>query len=143
MAMPKALEKAFINYRRILTHQNERVSQEAIAQYLRKGGLERHLRRVRRVYQKRRDVMVSFLKELKEDGYNIDFKEPDGGLALWLDVKRDSTAFAKAAAKKGVFVLPEKNYHSKRKDGTHLRLGYSNQSEEEIIEGLKILKTIL
>lgn len=143
VAMPKALEEAFINYRRILTHQNERVSQEAMALYLRSGGLERHLRRVRRVYEKRRDTMVEFLNDLLAQNYDIDFKRPEGGLALWLDLKRDSTSYAKAAQKKGVFVLPESNYHFKGKEGTHLRLGYSNQNEEEILKGLKILKTIL
>lgn len=143
MAMPKKLEEAFINYRRILTHQNERVSQEAMALYLKSGGLERHLRRVRRIYQKRRDVMVEYLTRLKDEGYRLDFQKPEGGLALWLDVKRDSTSFAKAAQKKGVFVLPESNYHFKGKEGTHLRLGYSNQNEDEILAGLKILKTIL
>ena len=83
--------------------------------------------------------MTKVLNEAKKGGIEIDYKIPDGGLGLWLNIQQDSTKFAKKLQKKGVFVVPESNYHIDQKNGTHLRLGFSNQNEEEIQAGLKLI----
>lgn len=139
VALPAQLVTPFINYRRILTHQNERISQDVVARFLCNGGLERHLRRARRIYQRRKEIMVKILDKAKQTGVKIDYNIPDGGLALWLNIQQDSTKFAKEVQKKGVFVLPESNYHIDQDKGTHLRLGFSNQNEEEIQAGLELM----
>lgn len=143
IALPPSLTKNFSEYRRILTHQNERLSQEFLSLYLQSGALERHLRRVRREYQKRRDLMVKTLRSFQNEGKDIEFEVPQGGLALWLNTKRNSTLLAEKAKTKGLYLLPESNFHQNLEDGTHLRLGFSNQNEVELREGLFLLKSFL
>ena len=143
IAMPDSLAVPFAQYRRILTHQNERISQEVMARYIQRGHLSRHLRRVRRIYQKRRDIIVKELQSLQNDGLDIEFEIPTGGLALWLNIKRDSKKFTKKALSLGVFLLPESGYHDTGKSGTYIRLGFSNQNEEELVKGIRIIKKLL
>ncbi|MDH5580445.1 MAG: PLP-dependent aminotransferase family protein [Bdellovibrionales bacterium] len=136
MALPKSLEKYVREYRRLTTHQNEILSQIVMNRFIESGGFEKHLRKCRRVYLQRRDIMVQELSQ------KFSFDIPDGGLALWVDTHQDSEKLHKRALSKGVFVTPECQYNGGKK-GTHLRLGFSNQNEEEIKQGLKLLKKLL
>lgn len=139
IALPPQLLKAFQQYKRITTHQNDGVIQEALYRWMDSGGLERHLRKMRRIYQRRRDLMISELTKLQKTHLNLSWETPQGGMALWVNINKDSAKFARAAEKKGVFVHPEASYRLDGTQGTHLRMGYSNQNEEEIKKGLSLL----
>jgi GntR family transcriptional regulator/MocR family aminotransferase len=53
---------------------------------IRDGDLARHIRKVRRLYRERRDVLVEGLGRHLADC--LEFQVPDGGLALWLRARR-------------------------------------------------------
>jgi len=53
----------------------------AIAELFEDGELLRHMRRVRRVYASRRDVLAAALKQ--HLGSALQFRVPDGGMAIW------------------------------------------------------------
>lgn len=139
IALPPQLLKPFQQYKRITTHQNDGVMQEALFQWMDSGGLEKHLRKMRRIYQRRRDIMICELLKIKSKNRTLSWEEPQGGMALWLNLNKDSSQFARQAENKGVFVHPEESYRLDMKPGTHLRLGYSNQNEDEIQAGLSLL----
>ena len=138
MAVPEKLFKPLSDFKRIISRQNDNIIQDAIARWMKEGGFERHMRKMRRTYQQRRDSMTEYLQN-----FDVDWHLPDGGMALWLNTKVNSSKLSLLADKNKVHVTPEKFFSLSKKNGVHLRLGYANQTPQEIHEGLKVLMTLL
>ena len=137
LAVPEALYQPLADLRAIITRQNNTLMQDAVARWMAGGGFERHLRRMRRVYEDRRDATVASLVEAKRRGLEIDWCLPDGGMGLWMDCGTDSDRVTQLAAQGGVFVTAESNYHLEPpRRSTHLRLGYASQDPEAIRAGI-------
>lgn len=140
LAVPEAIYRPLANLRAVVTRQSNLFLQEAVARWMDDGGFERHLRRMRRVYQERRDVLVGALAAGRARGLPLDWSVPDGGMALWLDCGKDSDLIAREARARGVLVLPESRYRCNASGrGTHLRLGYASRAPEEIRAGMDVL----
>ena len=95
------------------------------------------LRRMRRVYEDRRNSMITDLVELQKTHSGISWTEPDGGMALWLDTGIDSARFSEGLRRKSILVNPESAFRLDKNSGTHLRLGFSGYSSEENRASLK------
>ncbi len=105
-----------------------------------RGILRVHVRRIRRVYEKRRNTMVDALSELWPDGCN--WTHPQGGLFLWARVPNsiNTVDFLKEALEKKVAFVPGVNFFPYG-DGGHdaMRLNFSNAQPEMIVEGIQRL----
>lgn len=140
LAVPEAIYQPLVNLCAVTTRQNNVFLQDAVARWIDGGGFERHLRRMRRVYQERRDALVDALCVGRSAGLPLDWSVPDGGMALWLDCGVDSDAVAREAAARKVLVYPESNYRfAGTRPGTHLRLGYASQTPQELRAGAELL----
>ncbi|HEY1772600.1 MAG TPA: PLP-dependent aminotransferase family protein [Gammaproteobacteria bacterium] len=141
IAVPEELYQPLARTRAIVTRQNSIFMQDAIARWMDGGGFERHLKRMRRHYQERLDTMAEALQAGKRQGLPLDWDEPDGGMALWLDTGADSDLVMAKAKEAGVFVASESEFHLIPPPGgyRHLRLGYASQSPQEIREGMALL----
>jgi DNA-binding transcriptional MocR family regulator len=58
--------------------------QIAVAEFLRKGHYPAHLRRMRRQYQRQRDVMTEWVRRHFPEGTRI--SHPQGGFTLWIEL---------------------------------------------------------
>lgn len=143
MAVSPDLAKLLLKYRKIINHHNETLMQDGVARWMASGGLERHLRRMCNTYEKRRDGMVECLNEARGVGIPLEFRAPDGGMALWLNTFKDSKKIAEKAHQANVFVHAEQDFNLHKKEGTHLRLGFASQTPEETQRGLQILLKII
>ena len=139
LAVPEELAEPLARQRAIVTRQNSIFMQDAVARWMGSGGFERHLKRMRRVYHERRDTMVECLDAGRRRGLPLAWSVPDGGMAMWLDTGVDSEHVATRAAEAGVYVASETEFHPQPRPGTHLRLGFANQSPEEIRAGMSLL----
>lgn len=140
LAVPEAIHQPLVNLRAVMTRQNNIFLQDAVARWIDSGGFERHLRRMRRVYQERRDALVDALSAGRDAGLPLDWSVPDGGMALWLDCGVNSDAVTREAAARKVLVNPESQYSfAGTRPGTHLRLGYASQTPQEIRAGADLL----
>lgn len=145
IAVDKSLAQHIVNYRTLMNHKVNVLLQDALARWMKEGGFERHLRKVTRLYQKRRQCMVDILNEFIDEGLNITFTIPAGGMALWINVGGNAQQIAQRAQQKGIFLLAENNFHldKKQDQDKYLRLGFAGQDERKIREGLLLLKTLL
>jgi GntR family transcriptional regulator/MocR family aminotransferase len=143
MSVPKSFTKNFLQFRRLVTHSNEALIQQALAGWILDGGFERHLHRMRRVYEKRLLALEESLEVLLADGKNISWTKPSGGMALWLNTSVNSSNLAQEALSKKIFVTPEQYYRCDGKPGTHLRIGFSNQPESDIKAGIAELGKLI
>lgn len=139
MAVPKSIAQPILNYRRIITRQNEILMQDALARWIADGGFERHIRRMRRAFDERHRTMARKLKQGRDAGLDISWLDAEGGMAIWADFKTDATQLSIRALKRGVVVTPEVHFQLKPGGGTHLHLPFSNQTPEEISAGMDIL----
>lgn len=139
MAVPRLLAASLAGYRKIVSRQNETVLQDALARWMRAGGFERHLRKMRRRYDERRICIGDLLGRAKQAGLPLQWRTPDGGMAIWVDVGTDADRLAKRAAQAGVYVQSGSHFAMGKSPSRHLRLGFANQSPAEIERGMELL----
>lgn len=130
--VPPRLAGPMGELKRVVSRQNDHLMQETVALWMRTGGFERHLRRMRRLYSARMEAMLKAL-----EGYPI--RKPDGGMCLWASLGVDADQLAREAAQRGVAVQPESGYRLQAGPSRHLRLGFASSTPEEVRQGIERL----
>ena len=132
-----------ISYQKYLvSRQTDSLTQIGLASWIRDGGFERHLRKMRRVYESRYLFMQEELEKIKTST-NIEWHSPNGGMSIWVNLFKDSKKIADAAKKRNVFFQHESAMDYTKSVGTHLRIGFAGVNEKEIREGFEVLKGLL
>jgi GntR family transcriptional regulator/MocR family aminotransferase len=145
IAVDKNLSAHITNYRTIINHKANVLLQDAVARWMKDGAFERQLRKATRIYQKRRKCMVNILNSYKDEGFDIEFTIPPGGMALWINVGKNAQQISLLARNEGIFLLAENSFHLNHDndEDKYIRLGFSGQREDEIQNGLALLKPLL
>jgi GntR family transcriptional regulator/MocR family aminotransferase len=78
---PTNLILELVKIRQLIDTQGDPVMELALAEMFEEGQIKRHMKKSLHEYHKRRDFLCAYLKEKLPD--IIDFKIPDGGLAIW------------------------------------------------------------
>jgi GntR family transcriptional regulator/MocR family aminotransferase len=109
----------------------------AVAEMFEDGELLRHMRRMRRTYESRRDALAEALRHRL--GGALDFRVPDGGMALWAraDDAIDVAAWSLAGEREGVRFVSAQAYDFEQRDAAHLRLGFSYHDAAELDEAVR------
>jgi len=145
IAVEKSLAPHIVNYRTIMNHKANVVSQDAVARWMDDGAFERHLRKTTRTYQKRQQCMVNMLNNFKEEGIDLEFTIPAGGMAIWVNIRKNAEEITRLAKEKGIYLLAESSFHltASNNEDKFIRLGFAGQSIEKIEQGLQLLKPLL
>ncbi|MDI6601170.1 MAG: PLP-dependent aminotransferase family protein [Thermoanaerobacteraceae bacterium] len=117
--------------------------QRVLQLFLDKGLWRKHTEMLRAVYRARRDLMAECLNQMRDTG--IMFNVPDGGLNFWLTLPegfKDKQIYDEAIKEK-VIVAPGSFFYLDSPEQKHLRLGFASTDEEEIKNGLKVIRKIL
>jgi GntR family transcriptional regulator/MocR family aminotransferase len=114
------------------------IDQLAFADFLARGEFDRHLRRMRPAYRRRRDALLAALEKYTPE------LEPAGiaaGLHLvaWLPPELDETALVDAARRRGIGVYGVAPYRLGSTSPGGLIFGYATLSERAIAEGIALL----
>jgi 2-aminoadipate transaminase len=102
-----------------------------------RGILRQHVKRLRKVYGRRRDVMLEAIEEHWPDGCS--WTRPAGGLFLWARVPEriNTRDFLQKALAAKVAYVPGFAFYPGEQGGEHaMRLNFSNANEEKINEGI-------
>jgi len=117
---------------------SEVISQLALGDFIARGELDRHVRRMRINYQQRRDVLLGALARWLPEATHGD--DP-AGLHELVSLPSDvsETALARAAAARGVGIvrLSEHRFASEGQPG--VLLGYGNLSAPAVEQGVRLL----
>jgi len=111
----------------------------------RDGFLDRHVRRLREVYRRRRDVMLAALERAFPPSMGVRWTRPHGGLFLWVTLPEaidTAPLLAEAVAEKVAFV-PGAGFHPDGSGQNTMRLNFSNASEAMIEEGVARLGRVI
>jgi 2-aminoadipate transaminase len=118
-------------------------SQYVIYEFAKDGALENHIETIRIAYGKRRDIMLEALDKYLDNGAS--WTKPDGGLFLWVKLPNGVSAseLLPTALKAGIAYVPGKYFYSQVPDDSTLRVNFCNASEDNIIEGVKRLASVV
>lgn len=112
-------------------------------EYIEKGFLKDRINNLKAHYRQKRDLMCSELEKIRDKG--ISFIKPGGGLTVWCSLKKgiNERAFCRKLAERNVIVYPGRVFYLKKNENGHIRLSYSNVSDNEIIKGIDIIGEVL
>ncbi len=116
------------------------VLERAVAELIEDGLLARHARRMRRIYQSRRDTLAESLRSVFPAA---DFETPPGGMSLWLRWPRgvDVEAWSARAPAHGVGFYPGSLFAFRAGRRTRTaRLGFTTLDERELREAVTRLR---
>jgi GntR family transcriptional regulator/MocR family aminotransferase len=136
---PAALIASVSAHRLYTDVQGDRVLEYALADLIELGEIQRHIRRVRREYAARRDVLVEALR--KTVGSALSFTVPAGGIGLWVRAADgiDIDAWAARARNLGAVIATAASFAHDRKVRPFARLGFASLDRQEILEGVRRL----
>lgn len=136
------LMKSLSYQKYLVSRQTDCLSQIGLSAWIKDGGFERHLRKMRRIYEGRYFHMMKELERIQTHS-SISWSPPTGGMSIWVNFHRDSRKLADLAKKKGLFFQEEKTMDYLGSSGTHLRIGFAGVNEKEITEGFEVLRGLL
>jgi GntR family transcriptional regulator/MocR family aminotransferase len=128
-----------IEYRSLLDTQGDQVLEGAVAELLEDGEVQRHVRRVRRIYHVRRDAMAALLTS--ELGSAVSVSVPVGGTALWVRVNADvdMQGWCRMAAAQGVIFETGNRFAFDDQPLPFIRVGFAGYREMELADAVRRL----
>ncbi|GGZ91421.1 MocR-like pyridoxine biosynthesis transcription factor PdxR [Algibacter mikhailovii] len=126
--------------RRFVDRQGDALLELTFAKFIKEGYLDRHIKKVLRVYKARRDLFCSLLKTELNDYVSFDI--PKGGMATWITLNKKYSwdkVSEKALAQKLV-ITEWQRYDTANVKHNSIRMGFAAYNEQEIYEFVKRLK---
>jgi len=142
--LPEPLHMPFSSLRTHADVQNPPFEQAALAELLRTRKLDRHIQKMRRVYGKRRQVLLESLKDAF--GGNWAAFGDAAGLHIAVDFpgQHFDEEFYKRSLASGIYVMPvESHCIEKGRHLSKLLLGYGHLEPDEIRRNVEILHNLL
>jgi GntR family transcriptional regulator/MocR family aminotransferase len=138
LVLPHGLAEEAARIKHLLDVSSAVIDQRALARFLTGGEYNRHVRRMRVVYRRRRDALLAAVAERLPDlavqgvaaGIHVLLRLPSGC---------DDRAVAAEAERDGVRVTPLSRYGISRPAGPGLVLGYGRVNEAAIDEAVRTL----
>jgi GntR family transcriptional regulator / MocR family aminotransferase len=147
LALPRSLATHIVSVKSLLDAGRAPLEQAALSGFLTDGGFERHLRRIRIGYRRRRDCLLQALRDTFD---TVEVSGQAGGMHIMWHLPQDfppATTVEAAALRRGVgvYALGSGVTHSLAPD--HYRrhslvLGYAALSDDAIREGIARLGTL-
>ena len=115
------------------------LTQLALAEFIAQGYYEKHLRKMRRNYQRDRDNMIGWLKREMPDGTRISY--PQGGYLLWVElpVQIDSNELNKLARQENISIAPGTLFSASGKYKNFMRVSCVNSANPAIEKAIQTL----
>lgn len=129
--------------RRLMDFRGDNLSEQALANLLEDGTIERHLKKSNKIYKERRDLLCSLLKN--KLGHAVKFTIPAGGMAIWLrfSKKYPLQKISQKAAVLGLRMSSGEQYHYGSPSQNALRFGFASLNNKEIASVVTILEKVL
>ena len=136
MVAPRELIEPFTRAKWMTDRHTTLLEQAALADFLSEGHLERHVRRMRRLYKRRRDVLLDSLE--RHFGSRVRVRGDAAGMHLTVRFEAGWEIGA-AAERNGVQVTSTGMYYMGRRSADEFILGFSAVSERTIREAVRRL----
>jgi len=136
LVVPESLVDAVTVVRRHTDFCAPYLSQAVMADFMQEGHFERHIRRMRSIYQARRELFVDLLR--RECSGLLEVEAPDAGMNLiaWLPAGTSDRKISQALREEGLETLPLSSCVMTRRLRPGLLLGFSGIREPDLRDGV-------
>ncbi len=142
LVVPRDRMEAFTRHRESIDLFSPVLEQLVLTEFLTAGHFGRHVRRMRALYEKRRDALVSGLREHMGGltAYNS-----DAGLhvSLFLSAGIDDRAVVREAAQRGIDAIALSSCYAGSHPRSGLVLGFGGSSERRILAACRVMGEVL
>jgi GntR family transcriptional regulator / MocR family aminotransferase len=143
LVLPPALVEHFKRVRSLMSRQPPGTDQAVLAEFLREGHLERHIRATLRIYRERQEALIDAIKTEAHGLLETSPSRTGMYLVAWLNPGVDDRAVAKAALAHGVDVIPLSIFSMMPLRRRGVVLGYSGYDVNRIRSAVKPLSFVL
>ena len=143
LVVPRDLIEIFAVARSLGDLHSPLIDQAILAEFITEGHFARHIRRMRKLYQQRQQILVE--EAGKHLAGVLKLQKSDAGMHLvgWLPDEINAEAVAEKAAAQNLKVSPIANYIFSGQAPNGLILGYTSFTEKQIKAGVKKLSKVL
>jgi GntR family transcriptional regulator / MocR family aminotransferase len=141
--VPEPLVEAFAGARALIDRHSPSADQYVLAQYMREGYFEAHIRRIRVAYAERRAVLMGEIERQLPSWVTLQPSDQGMHLVLWLPPDMDDIAVTQQAYKAGLVVRPVSPMYGASPARVGLMLGFGGFSAEQLRTGVARLKKVL
>ncbi|KAF1020740.1 MAG: HTH-type transcriptional regulatory protein GabR [Paracidovorax wautersii] len=149
LVLPNELVPVFRQAKRLADRHAPVLEQRVLATLIASGVYERHVRRMRREHERRRQALMQAIAQHLPADARVDGAAAGLHIVLWLPFLRpqDEAPLAAAARAQGVGVYPVSPLYADAQDRTAqpagLMLGYASLTVGQIEQGIRVLGTVL
>jgi GntR family transcriptional regulator/MocR family aminotransferase len=143
LVVPPDLVEIFAAAESVSTHQPPLIDQAILADFINEGHFARHVRRMRELYANRLATLLECARQRLKGLLEIPDVEAGLRTVGWLQNGIRAEAAAKAAAERGVEVVPVNQYAYGRADREGLVIGFAAFDAREIRRGVEQLARAL
>lgn len=143
LVLPHHLVGPLVAAKRLWDSGTPMLEQAALAEFMRSGEFERHIRRSRRIYRARRDALVSALHA--SFGDRVAVGERHGGLNVLvrLDAPISDADIVTRASRVGIGLRSAGMYYSVPPSTPTFLMGFAAENEDILAEGVQRLAAVL
>ncbi len=143
LVAPPSLVEKFIAQRLALDLFPQMLDQLVLTDFLCEGHFSRHLRRMRAIYQSRRDTLVSEIEKRLDDVLTIVNADAGMHLTARLPTGIDDVDVVRLARTRGINATALSTCYVANTDDPGLILGFGGVPEADIIRGVRTLSEVL
>jgi GntR family transcriptional regulator/MocR family aminotransferase len=143
LVVPKTLVRVLANAKRLTDRHGPLLEQQVLTDFINEGYLERHIRRMRTLYDQRRQTLMEAL--LLQVGKQVTILGENAGMHLMIRLHTplsDDEIIGKAA-QLGLDLVNAESYYLEGNGKSEFVIGYADLSLEEITEGVQRLAQVL
>lgn len=136
---PQNLILELSRIRQLVDVQGDPIMELALIELFEEGHIKRHLKKAQLAYHKRRDFLCSLLNDNLSD--IIDFKVPDGGLAIWAKFHKSVPLppLAEKLKSQGLIISNGLIHNNADISMNSTRMGFGWMNEEEAEKAVEVL----
>ena len=140
---PRPLLERMLSLRRAADLCGPSTLQRAMAEFLRRGHVNRHIKKILPRYKKRRDALMAALKAKMPRA--VTWTHPEGGFSCWLTLPplESMGDLYRAALDRGVVFSPGEVFLAEPGSAWHLRLCFGRNDETVLREGVSVLAELI
>jgi 2-aminoadipate transaminase len=143
VVLPSGVAVSFSRLKRALDRSDSPFLQTLVHEFIRKGYMDLHCRKVERIYRARRELMDELMQQHFPG--EVTWKRPQGGFYFWVQLPRGmrSMEILKLAVAEGVEFAPGNYFNVGRTESNCMRLAFSTLTQPQLRTGVKRLGAVL
>jgi len=137
LVVPKPWVQVLSRAKWFCDRQSSFLEQYALTDFINEGHLERHIRRMRLLYDRRRQALIQALTQHFEERIEIIGENAGMHLMIRFDTPLDTSEILTRFDRQGVEVIDARQYYLDTPSRREFVLGYAELDEAQLVEGVK------